>query len=170
MSGEAKPCGALAQANALAHEEIDAALLDMLEGITALDLPRAESAWDRFVRAFDAHTEVEEALVFTRYAALGPHPRGETMALFEADHASLRKVQRAALDAMRTMRESPEETRRVMVTQLGPLLRVRSVLEHHTLREERFLYPRLEAALSAQEEATLAAALKAARPSDRSAE
>jgi hypothetical protein len=48
------------------------------------------------------------------------------------------------------------------------LLRVRNVLEHHTLREERLLYPTLEASLRGEAADTLSAALKAARPSDRS--
>lgn len=167
VSDEPKPDRVLTGANALVHEEIDEALLDVLEGITALDDDAAEAAWDRFVLALQAHTRFEEAEIFTRYASLGPHPRGEGLELFEADHISLDKVVRAGVNALAAIRAAETHKRRVMIAHLGPLLRVRNVLEHHTLREERLLYPTLEASLRDEAAETLSAALKAARPSDR---
>jgi hypothetical protein len=81
---------------------------------------------------------------------------------------SLDKVVRAGVDALAAIRAAETHKRRVMIAHLGPLLRVRNVLEHHTLREERLLYPTLEASLRGEAADTLSAALKAARPSDRS--
>ena len=170
MSDEPSPHGVLTTANARVHEEIEDALLSFLEGITALDDAHATAAWDRFLAAFERHARFEEAEIFPRYEDLGPRPRGQGLELFEADHVSLNKVIRAAVSAIAMIREATTDKRRVMITQLGALLRVRNILEHHTLREERFLYPALEASLPHSAQATLATALTGARPSDRSSE
>ena len=168
MSDEPKPHKPLTAANTRVHEEIDDALVGFLEGITALDETAAKAAWDRFVIALESHAQFEEATIFPRYAALGPHPRGQGIELFEADHTSLEKVVRGALEAIATIEAAHVDKRRVMITQLNALLRVRSILEHHTLREERFLYPTLEASLAEGERDAMVEALRAARPSDRS--
>jgi hemerythrin-like domain-containing protein len=169
VSDEPKPHGPLTAANALVHEAIDDALLGFLEGITALDERAATAAWDRFIEALERHARFEEAEIFPRYALLGPHPRGQGLDLFEADHVSLDKVVRAALKAIATIQSAEAHKRRAMITQLGPLLRVRNILEHHTLREERFLYPTLEASLSEASVRDLVTALNAAaHSSDRS--
>ena len=168
MSDEPKPHKPLTAANTRVHEEIDDALVCFLEGITALDEPAAKAAWDRFVAALESHAHFEETSIFPKYAALGPHPRGQGIELFEADHTSLEKVVRGAIEAMATIQAAREDKRRVMITQLSALLRVRSILEHHTLREERFLYPTLEASLTEVERNAMVEALTAARPSGRS--
>jgi len=137
------------------HEAIDTTLLDVLEAVTALDLPAMRTSWDRFVDLLEAHATYEEEAVFPRYAALPDHPRGGGPELFEADHASLRKVALAAKEALDTISAAGPDSRRVMITQLGPLVRLGNVLEHHTLREERFLYPRLDTTLGAEDIHTL---------------
>ena len=161
-------CGALTQANNAVHEGIDTCLLDLLEAITALDMGAVPALWRALVERLEGHATWEEANTFPRYAALPDHPRGGGPALFEADHASLRKVTGAAAEAIEIIAAARTNQRRVMITQLGSILRLRSVLEHHSLREERFLYPRLDEVLPKAEGRALADALRAAHPCGRS--
>ena len=168
MSHDATPRDALATANAGAHSAIDDALLDLLEAVTAMDVALMTATWSRFEGLLEAHAVYEEAEIFPRYAALGPHPRGAGPELFDADHVSLRKVTRAAIEALDAIKSS--ESRRVMVTRLGPLIRIKNILEHHTLREERFLYPRLDEALDSDTIKVLSRGITASAsgPCDRS--
>ena len=69
-------------------------------------------------------------------------------ALFEADHVSHAKVMRACEEALAKVDGAAPDLRRQVVLILPLFYRLRSVLEHHTLREQRFLYPRLDAELS----------------------
>lgn len=151
MSDEQAPSGPLTEANTHVHDGIDGALLDVLEAITALDHAAMQTGWTRFMTLLEAHAEFEEAEVFPRYAALDDHPRGGGPELFEADHTSFRKVAAAAQEALDTILAAGPGSRRLMVTRLGPFIRLGNVLEHHTLREERFLYPRLDVTLRAPE-------------------
>jgi len=163
----------LTAANTRVHGEIDEALLRVLEAATALDADGLRESWSRFVSLHEVHVAFEEGEVFPLYAGLDAHPRGGGPDLFVADHVSLGKVAAAAADALGAILDAGAGRlgRRVMVKHLGPLIRLRNVLEHHTLREERFLYPRLEATLGAEEIAALVEGITAgtgSRPSDRS--
>ena len=160
MSDEPAPCGPLTTANARLHDAIDEALLDVMEAVTALDGAAMRTRWSRFIALLEAHAEHEEVEVFPRYAALDDHPRGGGPDLFVADHVSLRKVTAAAAEAIDAIHAAGPQARRVMVTRLGPLVRLGNVLEHHTLREERFLYPRLDETLCTQDVEVLARGIR----------
>jgi hemerythrin-like domain-containing protein len=96
-----------------------------------------------------------------RYAALEDHPRGAAPPLFEADHVSHAKVMSSCEEALEQLDEEGPDLRRRVVLILPLFFRLKNVLEHHTLREQRFLYPRLDAELSEEE---LAAAVRALSP------
>ncbi len=149
------PLGAL---NRRVHAGLEELLMRALEALTALDLAAARTEFARFAGALRLHARLEDEVVVPAYAALGDHPRGGGPELFNADHLSLRKVLdqcEVELDAL-----GPTPGRRAMVRALPTLLRARSVLEHHDLREERFLYVRLDAELTRPAAAALRDALQ----------
>lgn len=142
--------GQLSYANQAAHAQHDSLLLEVLKCITALDLTQAQVHWASFCEALEAHAALEEEVIFPLYADLGSRPRGAGLELFEADHTSFRKVINACHETLRelsAMQRGAADLRGEMVIRLKPFLRLRSVLEHHSLREQLHLYPSLEAAL-----------------------
>ena len=143
--------------NAALHADLEEGLLTTLDALTALDLPAAQERWGAFVGALERHKAVEDDVVFLRYAELGPFERGGSPELLDADHRSLDKVLGTCHEALAALEGTPETgRRRAMVHSLEVFLRLRRVLEHHGLREERMCYPRLDARLSVEEQQELA--------------
>ncbi len=155
----------LTETNARLHDALDAQAGAMLERLTALEIEALVRDWSTFRASLEAHAALEEAEVLPRYSALGPFERGASPQLVHADHLILKKTLRAGDDALEKLREAaveqPDRLRSVMVTLLAPFLRLRGVLEHHTEREQRFVYPALDRALPATERRVLVAALAA---------
>lgn len=152
----------LTSLNDALHADLEQGLLRTLEALTALDMAAVEAGWSRFVAALEAHKCAEDAAVFPRYAQLGPFERGGSPELLDADHRSIDKVLGACHEALAEVRAAPEPARRrAMVEHLGRFVRLRSVLEHHGLREQRLCYPRLDEALPAAERQALADLLSA---------
>ena len=145
---EDAPCGPLTQANAQIHDGHEEAILRLIEDLTELDIPGARRGLRSLSIDMKAHLAVEDASTHQVYGALTDHPRGAAPALFEADHVSHAKVMRACEEALAKVDGAAPDLRRQVVLILPLFYRLRSVLEHHTLREQRFLYPRLDAELS----------------------
>jgi hypothetical protein len=147
--------------NSRLHAELDERLLSALEALTALELPSFEERWAGFEAALEQHKGLEDREVFPLHAALpGPFPRGGSPELLAADHTSIEKAlvscRRAVAHLLAT---DAARLRREVVLVLERFLRLRGVLEHHTLREERFLYPALDESLDAERRSELLAAL-----------
>lgn len=143
--------GPLTQANEAIHERQEEALLSVIERLTALDFTGARVEFTRLTEEMVAHLAVEDETTHRRYAALTNHPRGAAPELFDADHVSHAKVISACEEALAGLTEGGPDGRREMVLVLPLFFRLRNVLEHHTLREQRFLYPRLDAELDPEE-------------------
>lgn len=157
----------LHQAHVALHETFDGLCLALLEALMALDLEEAQTILGRLTAALTAHASVEEAEVLAHWRPRPDPPRGASAELFERDHALLLgalAAARASLEALAAPLDSDAEplSRRV-ARELGTFLRVRSVLEHHSERELRFLYPTLQAELDEGIRATLGDALEEAR-------
>ncbi|MGM0578666.1 MAG: hemerythrin domain-containing protein [Myxococcota bacterium] len=161
----------LARLNERLHAAMEDDLLRVLEALTALDLDGASRGFEAVARALDAHAAAEDAHALPLYAGLGPFPRGADPKVFHGDHLVILRSIRACrrqLEAWQR-RTFPEHCwgeggldRRSMILGLDPFMRLRHVLEHHGLREERHLYPALDDALSAEDRARLGEALRAA--------
>ena len=145
------PAGPLTQANAQIHQGHEEAILCVIERLTELDIEAARTGLGALSEDMTAHLAVEDASTHQRYGALSDHPRGAAPELFEADHVSHRKVMSACVEAMGELNERAPDLRRQVVLILPLFYRLRNVLEHHTLREQRFLYPRLDAELDSAE-------------------
>lgn len=153
----------LTELNSQLHAQLDEALLCALEALTALELETFEERWSAFEAALEEHKQLEDGEVFPHYAALpGLFPRGGSPELLAGDHTSIEKALLSCRRAVTHLCATPPaRLRREVVLVLERFLRLRGVLEHHTLREERFLYPALDEALSEKRRAELLAALEA---------
>jgi len=151
MTEELDTGGVLTRTNATIHEAQEEALLRTVEALTRLDLGAARSLFDELCRAMDEHLVEEERESHRHYALLDEHPRGANPELFEADHVSLSKVITTCRESFDALETDSDGLRRRVVLALPLFYRLRSVLEHHTLREQRFLYPRLDTTLEDDE-------------------
>ena len=149
----------LAELNRELHERMEEGLLQVLEALTELRVDEARERWMDVIRRMDAHADAEARLVIPLYDALGEAPRGGSAELMEADHLTLNKVQVAAKEALASLGQGPVALRRQMVLALPLVYRVRSVLEHHTAREQAHMYPALDEGLAPADSASLRVAL-----------
>ncbi len=151
--------------NTRIHAQLDEQLLATLEAATALELQHFEARWSAFEAALEEHKELEDREVFPLYAALeGPYPRGGSPELLAADHTSIEKALAPCRRAVAHLLATPAaHLRRELVLVLERFLRLRGILEHHTLREERFLYPALDASLDQERSAALFAEMEASQ-------
>lgn len=149
----------LVDANQRVHDGLDELLLGAIEALTELDLGRACLLWERFQSTLAEHAASEEALVLPVYARSASFERGGALELFEAEHRKLEQLAREGRAAITALDVGPRHSlRRRVVLALDGLLRVRHLLEHHGLREQTHLYPRVvELADAAAERAILAA-------------
>lgn len=159
------PLGPLARVNAQVHGAHEETLLSLVELLTQLDVEGARRALGSLSQEMTAHLAVEDASTHLRYAELADHVRGAAPELFEADHVSHRKVMATCDEALEQLDEQAPGLRRRIVLILPLFYRLRNVLEHHTSREQRFLYPRLDAELPVDEREALVRALTAPRES-----
>lgn len=151
--------GLLTTANGRIHAAHVEALLGLIEALTCLDIDRAEGALRTLDADLTAHLGLEDETSHRRYAELADHPRGAAPELFAADHVSLSKVMGACQEVLAALGPQDAGIRRRVVLALPTFYRLRNVLEHHTLREQRFLYPRLDEILDAAAAAAMARAL-----------
>ena len=131
------------------HRTLHQTLLDGLErglvAAVALDFPQAARCFGAVAQTVTAHRRDEEAAL----AELSEHepPRGAGQALIVAEHDKLDALLATALatlDALSGLAELPLDAQRLaLVRHLDTLLRVKHLLEHHTLRENEILYPHL---------------------------
>jgi iron-sulfur cluster repair protein YtfE (RIC family) len=156
------PNDTLKTVNESVHMQIDGDLLSVLERLTELDWAGLKTTWSRFEQRLLAHMELEERDVFPVYAAFSEFERGGAPEIFEGDHASIMKVLNACREALEALEGVCRDERREMVLRLGPFVRLRNVLEHHTLREEQMLYPRLDASLPQDKRQVLVERLRGA--------
>ena len=137
----------LTAANAACHEHFAALIEDALVALTALEFQRADVLWSELGALVAAHQEVEEALL----AALPSDfkaPRGGSPSLVLAEHRRLNELHASVSAKVKSLSEVPEpDRRRAMVKSLDDVLRVQHLLDHHGEREQKIVYPHLDACL-----------------------
>jgi hypothetical protein len=153
----------LEQINEREHALQEEDLLRLYEAVTDLAFDDASVAWSRFRRRLQAHMAFEEEHTLP---ALGPalaaaKSEERTVEHVDGDHRILERTVRKIDAALDRLCDEPPSRRR-MVLELDNLLLIRRVLEHHTAREQRFVYPLLDEQLEAEELARFKDAFEAA--------
>ena len=163
---DAAPGGVLVAANARAHVQLEALWLDMMEALLRTDFAASAAALDVLERALADHAALEEAEafpVFERWLAAQPQGEGpvdKTDQHLKGDHVILDRVVAGARRQLEALRGADAPLREV-ASVLDPFVRLQSVLDHHTTREQRFLYPVLDEQLTEEARKRLAAGLVA---------
>jgi hypothetical protein len=156
--------GPLQDANARAHVQLEQLWLNMMEAVLTVDFARAAGALDVLEQALSAHAAVEEEDAFgpfTTWLKAQPAtdgPEDKTDQHLKGDHVILERAVAGARRQLVALTEADAPLREV-ASVLEPFVRLQSVLDHHTMREQRFLYPVLDDTLPADKATTLADAL-----------
>lgn len=146
--------GNLTERNREIHKRQDDLLLDTYEACTRLKFKTAQRLLGDFEADLFAHMHYEETKVFIHYENdKSQDPKDLLVKQCEGDHKILKRSL-ASAKALLEKLEKTDETRkrRELVANFDELLRVRRVLEHHTARECRDLYPRLEIVVDLSEQ------------------
>lgn len=153
------PAADLTSLNARIHDLLDEWVMGAIEALTALDLPAASRAWNSLMWHVEAHQAAECDLIICRYDANGcggPDCTG-MMPVFETEHERLHEMMEQCQREIELISAAPDhKRRRCMVDRLEIFIRVRRMLEHHALKEQTHIYPKLDATLSAEERAAVA--------------
>lgn len=156
--------GPLTLENRRQHEAHEELRLDFLEALIQLDLEGARAAFRALEEALTAHLELEEARVLPALARALDERGGErevTDQHVEGDHKILRRTFARCEALLDRLAGEGEGQRRALVKELDTFLLLGRVLEHHTAREDRLVYPLLDDALSEAERAALLERLRA---------
>lgn len=147
MPGTDKAKPPLSAAHHELHERLLARIEQGLVAATRLDFASTHVSFSEVGVAISRHRRAEE-LALAALPIEPVAPRGASTELVTAEHDKLDEVVVRSLDviaALTTLGDTSEFARRVaLVRHLESLLRVRHLLEHHTLREESLVYPHLE--------------------------
>lgn len=162
--------GQLTERNREIHERQDKLLLDVYEACTLLDFAEAAHLLAEFERDLFSHMTYEETNVFVHYENdKNSDPKDLLVKQCEGDHKILKRSLASARELINRLKESElQKQRRELVANFDDLLRVRRVLEHHTARECRDLYPRLEIVVDEREQKHMVGALNGGGPGDQS--
>jgi hemerythrin-like domain-containing protein len=145
------------------HRQLDALFLEHQEALVGLELERAQERLALYRESLRAHMDFEDACVIPLYARL-PRVRGGGEELFTGEHARLRELLDDVSEIVEPLGRGSADLRRRVVHAFDRSALFKALLEHHDLREGQLLYPRLAAALPAEEARALVEA--APRPGE----
>lgn len=151
---------ALVDKNRAIHALLDEGYTDVLAALFQGDPRTARAHLARFVDLLHAHLADEDAHVLPRFAALGPvDDDPHALKKLEGDHVILSRALSAVIEALASTDTTSPTWPRTLAAHIDVLARLKGVLEHHSLREDRDLYPRLDALLDDTARAHVARAL-----------
>lgn len=139
------------------HQALEVRLVRHRVALMQADLQAARRTWDAFSTVMLHHVVTEDALVSSRYEAARPEegwPRGADPAIVANEHGKIRAKLAEFTEALSRIAAEPLEAPERAARCLELLDRQKvfaDLLEHHDMRERAFVYPRLEATLSAPE-------------------
>ena len=176
MSAQGAPrARRLTEANQEAHFLLEDLYLDFMEALLEVDYEAAHLQLARLTGAIEAHAALEDVNAIPRFAHWlegRTEAQARTVSSLEGeivvtektdlhlagDHKILLRGLAAAARQLLALTEK-QAPRRQLASVLEPFVRFQSVLEHHTVREQRFLYPVLDTILESEEAAALADSL-----------
>ena len=157
--------------NARIHERIDHAYVDFLEWLIQCDLSRATASFESAKELLMEHMKAEEGTLCPAFAEIHGEEHARLLKQIDGDHTillrSLTKVERCLGDLKAQFEPAEKEEdgphvalRRAIVLEMDTWVRVRNVLEHHTVREQRDFYPHFEGLPNSQRKRELLDALQ----------
>lgn len=134
----------LTEANAAAHEVLEGLLFDTIEAAVDGRVTEARSALATLQRAFAMHLSVEEAYTLPILRDLGG-PLVKLALIVDGDHRIVDRSLAGVAELLSSVGEDGPEARRAVLQKLEVLTKLKTVLEHHGVREQEDIYPPLDA-------------------------
>ena len=125
------------------HEALDELLLRHQDLLLDRNLRAAEIELQRYRNALLAHMRIEEEELFPVYAH-AQIPPGGGLHLFEMEHAKIRDLLAEIETRLEAVMRDESSLSRKIVSLLELESTLKRVIEHHDLRERRFLYPAID--------------------------
>ncbi len=139
-----------------AHRVLDELFLSHQEAIVGLDLEEAASCLLAYQAALLPHLRAEDELLVPLYAARVPRVRGAPPELFTGEHERMMEALARFHSRIAELRQGPFTRRRALAL-IDEEHTFKHLAEHHHLREEQYLYPKLDEATSVDERKALLA-------------
>lgn len=168
-AGATEAAGSLVATNARIHAELEELHLRFVEAACALEIDAAKAFFAQAMALLHAHLQTEEERIIPMLRELGATDPDsgdaidvdKRIQLVDGDHTILQRSETAIAAVLDEFDRNT--TRREVVLALDTFLRFGRVLEHHTSREEKQLYPLfdLHPKLSAEEKKTIGGELVA---------
>ena len=135
------------------HHEL-AELFDLHQAaLLKRDFNSCRSLWTEYKRHLLVHMREEEELLIPLYAARAAPIRGGGAELFSQEHAKIREWQ-GRLE-LRISRLGAGTDAKDLIALLDDEALYKKFIEHHSLREDRILYPELERVVDPKERSGL---------------
>ncbi len=141
------------------HELLREQLFTVLARLVDVDIAGAGVVFGEFVVDLEAGLAVEEGVVMAVYRVHGPKEGSGKPEIVEGDHVILRRGIETVLGFLAAHRAAGPTTLRAILEELPHVYRLIATLEHHTLREQKHVYPVIAGALDDGQRAAVVAEL-----------
>ena len=125
------------------HEELERLFDGHQRALLASDIGGAVAALTKFQSALEKHVDFEERRLLPLYADKAAETAGGTLEIFQAEHRKLRESVHSFLqktELLYTSHDLPGAILKLLTEETT----FKSLFEHHAIREQRQLFPRLD--------------------------
>ena len=127
----------------LKHESLEELFLKHQEYLLAGDLSSAVLSLAEYREELMEHMTLEEEEIFRLYERVEAPPGGG-IELFAAEHAKIRELLEQIESKLQTLTADLPSLPRQIIQLLDDESQLKRVMDHHDLRERRFLYPSVD--------------------------
>ena len=126
-----------------AHQHVERLMSRHQEALVGFDLAEARRLFDQLRCQTIEHMQFEELELLPAYAEHGQWERGGRPELFRAEHHQIYLMINHLTRILDDLDSPDHLTRRAVIDLLDAEKAFKGVLEHHSLRENTYLYPAL---------------------------
>ncbi len=134
----------LTEANAAAHAVLERLLMEVIEAAVDGRVVAAQERCVRLREAFGRHLAAEEAHTLPLLRDLGG-PLVKLARIVDGDHRIIDRSLEAVAAMLAEAGPDGADARRAVLHRLEVLSKLKTVLEHHGVREQEDIYPPLDA-------------------------
>ena len=148
------------------HASLEDLFVQHQLALMQLDPERAAGLLERFERDLLAHARWEEDVLLPVYEERAVRTRHGAAEIFRSEHRKMAAHLERFRERLAALRPDARGLPRRILELLDGERIFKELLRHHSEREEKTLYPMLDAACSAGERAAMLAAAPSAEPPD----
>ena len=125
------------------HEELDQLFDSHQRGLLGSDIDLALTALSKFSSELGNHIDFEEKRLLPLYADQGADVPGGTLEIFQAEHRKLREGVANLIQRTEQLYAMPDLPGGILAL-LSDEAVFKNLFHHHTTREQKILFPRLD--------------------------